>query len=563
MRWSVKRWLKRIVIALGVFAPCIWIPTPIVSGQTKFGATIADVAAAECGIDFNHTDGQSGKRYMVETVIGSLALFDYDNDGLIDIYFVDGAALPGSNLDYVPSNRLYRNLGNWRFVDVTKESGLGDRGYGMGVVVGDYDQDGDADVFVSNFGHNAFYVNQGDGTFLEQSKTCGIWGPMRVGAGNSFFDMDNDGDLDLYGASYVHFQFDEHKVRIINGYEFHTGPNDYRPAADFLYRNDGDGKFTDVSESSGITKQIAPGMGVLAADFDDDNDIDLFVANDQQPNFLLTNDGTGRFQFDELLAGVAFDRTGKANGNMGVEYADLDGDLQLDLITTTYQEEMPVYYRRNQPGLFTDATNLARLDTTLTAHVTWGVGAVDFDNDGDRDLFFACGHFLDNIRFIDDRTSVKVANYLLVNDGKGRFRNASKEAGSALQVIESSRGAGFDDLDNDGDVDFVIVNVNAAPSLGRTDSNTGNDRLSLRLIGTTGNRDAVGSTVWVTTVSGKKQVQATIAGRGYESHYGSRLYFGSGDDKMATIEVKWPSGLVETFARHGDSMVLIEGQSSP
>jgi len=550
---------QRVVIC---FCFSVMISASNTAAQTKFEAIIEDVNAAQSGIDFIHTDGQNGKRYMIETVIGSLALFDYDNDGRIDIYFINESALPGSNLDDVPRNRLYRNLGDWRFADVTDSSGLGDTGYGMGVVVGDYDQDGDADVSISNFGCNAFYVNQGDGTFREDGVASQLTGPSRVGAGNSFFDMDNDGDLDLYCASYVHFRFEDHRVRTINGHEFNTGPNDYPPAADFLYRNEGDGTFKDVSEESGITLQVAPGMGVLAADLDSDGDVDVFVANDQKANYLLTNDGNGHFQFDELLAGVAFDRTGKANGNMGVEYADVDGDLRLDLLTTTYQQEMPVYYRCINNGIFSDETNLARIDTTLTAHVTWGIGAVDFDNDGDRDLFFACGHFLDNIRFIDDRTAVKVANYLLANDGSGHFTNVTSKSGSAMRVVESSRGAGFDDLDNDGDVDFVVLNVNAAPSLGKTVTNKQNDSISLTLIGTKSNRDAIGSKIFVTSASGKRQMQVAVAGRGYESSYGSRMYFGS-KDRIEWIELVWPGGLREKFARTSDWMHLVEGTGTP
>lgn len=531
-----------------------------VSGQVALDAKVVEIDPSNSGIDFVHTDGSSGNRYMIETVIGSLAIFDYDNDGWLDIYFINGAPLLGTKSESLPRNQLYRNNGNWTFTDVTSASGLGDPQYGMGVVVGDYDQDGDADVFISNFGTNVFYVNQGDGTFGESTEPCGLTSTKRVGGGNSFFDMDQDGDLDLYCASYVEFDYPLNKTRMISGYQFHTGPNDYVPAHHFLYRNDGDGRFTDVSEWSGINQLPAPGMGVLSADFDADGDIDVFVANDQKPNFLLINDGQGRFQEEGLVSGVAVDRLGKSNGNMGVDFADFDGDGQLDLITTTYQEEMPVLYRAVGPGLFADITNLARVDNTLKAHVKWGVGGVDFDNDGDRDLFIACGHFLDNIRFIDDRTDVKVTNYLLANDGRGRFTNVTKNAGSALQVIESSRGAAFDDLDNDGDVDIVVLNVNARPTVGRTDSSSTNKGYSVRLIGTSMNRDAFNAKIIAISASGKMQTHVLTSGKGYESSYGARTYFGTGTDSLSNISVTWGNGKTESFDCDSPFMTLIEGR---
>jgi enediyne biosynthesis protein E4 len=528
-----------------------------------WNATIANVVPQECGISFVHTDGNTGRRYMVETIIGSLAIFDFDNDGQLDIYLVNGAALPGSKLEHTPSSRLYRNLGNWRFQDVTETSGLLDTGYGMGVVVADFDNDGFHDLFLTHFGHNTFFVNRGDGSFAESSEACQLKGPTRVGAGACFTDIDCDGDLDLYTATYVHFDWSEHRVRTINGKEFHTGPADYRPAADFLYRNEGNGTFTDISTVSGINRKSAPGMTVSSADVDGDHDMDIFVANDQAPNFLLINDGTGVFEFGELLAGVAFDRNGKANGNMGVEIADVDGDLEMDIVTTTYQNEMPVYYRSIQPGLFEDETTLAKLDTTLTAHVTWGVGVVDFDLDGDRDLFFACGHFFDNLQHLDDRTQQKVRNYVLANNGRGQFFNATKLAGSALQPVESSRGAAFDDLDNDCDVDMVVLNVNTRPTIGRTETDPTLDRLCVQLVGATSSRDAVGAKVLAVSQSGKRQASVVLSGRGYESAYGNRQYFGSGHDPIVSVIVQWPNGASEKFMRADNKMILIEGVGTP
>ncbi len=542
-----------------------------VHAQIGVDGSIESVSNTDCGIDFVHTDGGCGKRYIMESVIGSLALFDYDGDGLVDIYFMNGAPLQGTQMDPPPSNRLYRNLGDWRFRDVTQQAGVGDLGYGMGVVVGDYDQDGDADLFMSNYGHNVLYANNGDGTFVDATLASGLAGPSRFGAGNSFFDMDGDGDLDLYCASYVQFEYSDYKIRTIAGHAFHTGPIDYLPAGDFLYRNESDGHFTDVTQQAGLGDMRAPGMGVLAADFDDDGDQDVFVANDQQANFMLMNDGQGHFHDDAILAGVAFDRKGKANGNMGVEYADLNGDHLAELVCTSYQDEMPVLYQALGMGYFNDATNVARLDPALHAHVNWGIGVVDFDNDADRDLYIACGHFLDNIRFIDDRTDVKVRDYLLANDGRGHFTNMTNSAGSLFARIESSRAAGFDDLDNDGDIDVVVLNFNASPSLGRTLAPPQNRSLQIKLVGTLSNRDGLGSQLKVIDSADREQRSVTFSGRGYESYYGSAQHFGFGHQGQGPIDiqVQWPSGTRENFTARDvqpgeySTVMLIEGQGQP
>lgn len=536
------------------------VPT---SKSSEWLAPIVNLPAESLGIDFHQTDGGSGRRYIVETVLGSVAVFDYDNDGWLDVYFPNGAPLPGtSESQQYAGHRLFRNLGNWKFVDVTVTAGLRGNSYGMGVVVGDYDNDGDADLFLSNYGKNNFYINQGDGTFYECAKSCGLEGPSRFGAGNAFLDFDNDGDLDLYCASYVQFDFNNHKPRTIAGYQFHPGPNDYQPAADWLYRNDGNGRFTDVSTASGINALKAPGMGVLSADFDEDGDMDIFVANDQQPNFLWINDGHGHFQDDALLAGVAIDRNGKNNGNMGIEYADLNNDGRLDYVTSTYQDELPVLYRNMGNNLYEDATNICQLDSVLFPHVKWRIGTVDFDCDGDCDIFMACGHFLDNIHAIDDRTDVKVANVLLANDGRGRFKNVTSKAGSALSIVESSRGSAHDDLDNDGDCDLIVVNINALPTIGRTDSPSTNRRWTIELIGTAGNRDAVGARVTLHARSGKRQTQASLAGRGYESSYGKRLHFGTGLEAADAVEIRWPSGKIEWFEIQPEASFLrcVEGK---
>ncbi|MCY3009394.1 MAG: CRTAC1 family protein [Planctomycetota bacterium] len=559
---SVRKINRRVLLAVTLLIGNVSTARSI-QGQQPYPVTIERLDPESHGIGFVHTDGGNGNHYILETVIGSLALFDFDGDGLIDIYFVNGAPLPGSDEKMMPTGKLYRNLGNFRFEDVTQRCGLADSHYGMGVVVADVDNDGDPDLFLSTFGENAFYLNSGDGTFQLATDRSGLLMGPRFGAGNVFFDFNLDGNVDLFAASYVEFAMSQHRVRHINGYPFSLGPNDFPPAKHYLFLSNGDSTFVDVSKSSGLDSLRSTGMGALSADFDDDGDMDLFVANDQKPNYLLLNDGKGHLEDDALLAGVARDQNGRANGNMGVEYADINNDGRLDFLTTTYQEEMPIFYENLGPGIYNDSTTKAKIDSKLLAHVKWGIGAVDFDNDGSKDVFVACGHFLPNIRFIDDRTSVKVPNFLLANNGKGVFRDVSQSSGTALLEIESSRGAAFDDLDNDGDVDLVVLNVNARPTLGRTELQTANRMICLQLVGTQSNRDAIGASVEVISSSGQIQKQVVMAGRGYESHYGTRLYFGIGDSQVSNVNIRWPSGKQERFVIGAERIeYLVEGSGT-
>ncbi len=513
--------------------------------QGQAGVNLVNVTS-NTGINFKHSDGSSGRRYIVETVVAGLAVFDYDNDGWLDIYFLNGVALPGTAPNKQLRNALYRNNGDWTFKDVTESSGLASGEYGMGVAAADFDEDGDEDLYVTNFGRNILYTNNGDGTFEDTTEQRGIGGGMGFGSGAVWFDIDGDQDLDLYSGNYVEFNFEvKHVPRIVGGHEFHPGPAAYPPSRHELYQNNGDGTFQDISQASGIGISPGPGMGAIAFDADDDRDIDLFVCNDGKPNFLFLNDGKGHFVEEAFVAGVAVDRNGTANGNMGVDVGDADGDGLLDLITTDYQDELPVLYRNQGSGAFQDISTRARIDPALIPHVKWGVSFVDIDNDMDRDIFIACGHFLDNLRFVDDRTDVKVANFLLANDGRGRFTDISSKAGSGMAVVESSRGAALDDLDNDGDTDLAVLNANGPPTIIRNESLPNRNWLDLHLVGRASNRSASGAVVRL-TAGGKNQVQAVHHGRGYQSHYGTRLHFGLGAATgVDELEIVWPSGLVQ------------------
>jgi len=502
---------------------------------------------SETGIDFRHTDGGSGRRYVFEPMSAGVALFDYDGDGRIDVYFLNGAPLPGTEVDEVPTNALYRNEGGWKFTDVTDEAGVGDTGYGLGVAAADYDNDGDQDLYLNNFGPNVLYRNNGDGTFSDVTAEAGVANGHRVGAGVCFLDADRDGDLDLYVSNYLVFSFDMHVPHAILGVPSYRSPQDYAPDPDTLFRNNGDGTFTDVSIESGLAAHAGTGMGMVAADYDNDGDTDVFVCNDVKANFLFQNDGAGRFEEVGLIAGVAYDFAGAWQGSMGADCGDYDNDGWLDFFMTDYQGELPALYRNSGEGFFDDATLHARAGIRAGPYVNWGTGFADFDNDGDRDLFIACGHLQDNVELRDDTTEYLASNLLMMNRGDGGFLDVSDTGGDGMTPKRSSRGTGFDDLDNDGDVDVVVLNSRREPTILRNDSPGDHHWLQVRLKGTKTNRDGVGARVRV--VAGDLvQVDEVHSGRGYQSHHGTRLHFGLGHrDRVDRVEVRWIGGGVDVF----------------
>jgi hypothetical protein len=498
-------------------------------------------------ITFKHTDGSSGMCYIVETVASGLALFDYDNDGDIDIYFLNGGALKGTQFKVPPKNAIYRNEGNWKFTDVTEETGLGDTGHGLGVAVGDYDNDGDLDVYVNNWGHNVLYRNNGDGTFSDVTKEAGVDNGFKVGAGANFLDMDKDGDLDLYVSSYIDFSYKKHIPNIINNVPAYIGPRIYTNTPDTLYRNNGDGTFTDVSKASGVAEHLGSGMGTVCCDFDNDDDTDIFVANDMMGDFLLINDGTGKFEQAGLMAGISYDINGDEMGSMGVDCGDYDNDGLLDFYVTSYQEQSATLFRNLGDGVFEDMTLMTGAGRGTINNVAWGTGFVDFDNDGDRDIFVALGHLQANVEEWDDTTVYHARNILQMNTGDGKFINVSEKSGDGMKVKLSSRGVGFDDLDNDGDVDVVILNIRLGSTILRNDSPSNGHWLQVRLRGIKTNRDGVGARVKV--VAGDLTlIDEVHSGRSYQSHYGMRLHFGLGDrEKVDRIEVRWIGGGIDVF----------------
>ena len=345
---------------------------------------------------------------------------------------------------------------------------MGDRGFGLGVAVGDYDNDGDLDLYINNYGPNVLYRNNGDGTFTDATAEAGVANGDKVGA--YFLDMDKDGDLDLFVANYLGFTYDKHVQLTSQGISIYADPSDFPPMANSLFRNNGNGTFTDVSVASGVAEHAGWGVGGICADYDADGDTDIDVANDVYANFLFRNDGTGKFEAVALMAGVAYDAQGGEQASMGVECVDFDNDGRLDFYQTSYAKELATLHRNLGDGLFADVTLLTGAGTGTFAYVTWGTGLVDFDNDGDRDIFVATGHVQDNIERYDNAATSATPNVLLLNQGEGTFVDVSERSGDGMRGAWRSRGAAFDDLDNDGDVDAVIVNARAEPTLLRNES---------------------------------------------------------------------------------------------
>ncbi|MBT4498554.1 MAG: CRTAC1 family protein [Gemmatimonadetes bacterium] len=504
------------------------------------------------------------------------AFVDFDGDGFLDIYFVNGHPLEG-DIAEEETNRLYRNKGNGTFTDVTRDSGIGDAGYGVGVTGGDIDNDGDVDIFVTNYGPNVLYRNEGDGRFIDITESAGV-GDDRWGVGCSFLDYDSDGLLDLYVANYVDFSLDTPKentvpymprgsreagTRQVTGYPH---PDNYQGSADLLYRNRGDGRFADVTHQAGVYNPEGKGMGMASGDYDNDGDVDIYVGNDLTPNFLYQNEGDGTFTDVALLAGVAYNEDGKMESSMGVDFGDYDGDGFLDLLVPNFQGEACTLYHNLGNGFFNNESVISGIGLPTRPFVGWGGGFLDYDHDGDLDIFIATGHVLDNVELFDSRTSYEQANFLFRNEGeddrgKISFDDVSKEAGSGLAIEKASRGTAFGDYDNDGDVDVLVVNCNDTPTLLRNDGGNRSHWLQVKTEGEPSNRDGVGARIKV--ISGDwVQIREVKSGSSLYSQSDSRVDFGLGSKvTVERMEIRWPSGRIDTLVNlpADQSLTIREG----
>ena len=530
-----------------------YLMTPFCWAGAEGNILFTDVTEA-AGLQFHHVDGRSGQRYFLETVGSGAAFFDYDSDGFVDIYFVNGADLPGFNSPILPTNRLYRNNADGTFTDVTEQAGVGDTGYGAGCAVADYDNDGDLDLYVTNFGANVLYQNNGDSTFTDVTQHTGV-GDNRWSLGCAFADYDNDGFVDLYVTNYIDFHFETHTSCTQKGVATYCPPESFQGAPDILYRNNGDGTFTDVTTVAGVYNEEGKGMGVVFGDYDNDGDADCYIGNDAGENFLYQNRGDGTFTNVGWMAGVEADENGNVQGKMGVDFGDYDNDGLLDLIAINYQQQPNALYRNDNGNFFTDVSFVAGMADSLP-YVGWGVDFFDVDNDGDKDLLIANGHLQDTVEKYDDTTTYAQRNHLLINNGRGGFTDESVKAGSALQSRKVSRGIATADYDNDGDLDVLISNANDSPQLLRNDGGNQGNWILIHTIGTRSNRTGIGTRVKIQT-DNLTQIDEVRGGSGYLSQNDLRLHFGIGTHKrIDRIEVRWPSGVVDIIRDMAPNQII-------
>lgn len=504
------------------------------------------------GIQFVLNNSGSVNKYQIETMPGGVAVLDYDNDGFEDIYFVNGAAIPSLvKTDKSFWNRLYHNNGDGTFTDVTAKAGVAAEGYSMAAAVGDYDNDGWDDLFIAGVNRNILYHNNGDGTFTDITEKAGLIAappkPWSISAG--WFDYDNDGRLDLFVVNYCKWAPNQDPFcgEPKPGYRTYCHPKSYEGLPNTLYHNNGDGTFTDVSTASGIGAHIGKGMSVVFADYDGDGRMDALVTNDTERNFLFRNEGGGRFSEIGIRAGIAFNIDGKAVSSMGADFRDVDGDGRPDAVVTALSNESFALFRNTGKGIFVDASYSSRLAALSLPWSGWGVGLFDLNNDGWKDIFTANAHVMDNEALYSSRI-YRQPNSVFLNTPAGRFVDAAFGPPSAAAERGAHRGCAFGDFDNDGRVDVVISCLNEPAKLLRNISDRKQHWIDVLLTGRRSNRDAIGATLRLTSTSGVQYNHVTTA-VGYASSSSRRVHFGLGADlEIANIEIRWPDGATQKLA---------------
>ena len=543
--------------------------TPV--GRTRGGGAVVftDVTAAAGLLQARNVSGSpANKQFLLEEMGGGAAFYDYDHDGWLDIFLVNGSSLDPKVRDSQPASYLFHNNRDGTFTDVTKKAGLTHSGWGQACWVGDYDNDGFDDLFVTYWGQNVLYRNNGDGTFTNVSEKAGVAGSGTCwGAGCCFLDYDRDGHLDLFVASYVNFdpakapRPGQSAYCRYNDIPVPCGPQGFAGGTNILYRNRGDGTFADVSESSGVSRPRGPGtmvfvgsnwqatgsygMGAASADFDNDGWPDIYVACDSAPSLLYRNNHDGTFREIAVPAGCALDENGVALSGMGVGVGDYDADGWLDIVRTNFSEQVTSLYR-NFGGGFGDASVRAGLGA-IRKYVGFGVDFFDFDNDGWKDIFIANGHVYAQIASRKLHITYRQPKVLYRNLGNGKFQDVSATAGDAIRAENLGRGCAFGDFDNDGDVDVIVNNLDGPPTLLRNDGGNSRNGILIKCLGTRSNRSGIGTRVKVTS-GAHSQIDEVRSGSSYYSQSDFRLHFGLGDATTAdSVELSWPSGVKETF----------------
>ncbi len=535
------------------------IPPYVISNQVN-GLHFTDTTE-KAGITFKHVSSPE-KKYIVESMSGGLALIDYDNDGYPDLYFVNSLTVDLVKSKGKTKSALYHNNGDGTFTDVTDKAGVGDIGWGMGVAVGDYNNDGFDDLYITCLGPNHLLKNNGNGTFTDVTQKAGVGDP-RWSAGAAFVDFDNDGNLDLFVSNYVAFDFNnlpdfgKGKLCQYKGIPVQCGPRGLPGDGDSLYHNNGDGTFTDVTKKAGVSDPDGYyGMGVICSDFDGDGLVDIYVANDSTPNFLYHNNGDGTFKEIGFTSGTAVSENGSEQGSMGVTVGDYDHDGKFDLFITNFDDDYNTLYHNDGRGSFTDVSYAAKLAAVSLPYVGWGTKFFDYDNDGWIDLFVVNGHVYPQL------PNYRQRNFVHKNNRDGTFTEVAAQLGAPFLEKRVGRGAVFGDLDNDGDVDVVINNLDGGPQLLRNDGGNANNSVLIKTIGVKSNRDGIGARVKV--VAGDLiQIDEVRSGDSYLSQSDLRLHFGlEKRTKIDLIEVRWPSGVVDRITDLSVNKILTfkEGQ---
>jgi hypothetical protein len=541
--------------------------------------------APRAGIAYRHENGASPEKYMPETMAGGALIFDYNNDGWPDLFFVNGGSFVDKRIAASARHRLYRNTRDGKFTDVSESSGIKMSGFGMGACSADYDNDGWADLYVTAVGADKLYRNTGKGALDDVSATVGA-GADLWSTSCAWGDIDNDGDVDLYVTRYVDFAVDNNKYCTLReNVRTYCHPNVYRSVPDILYRNNGNGTFTDITREAGIVKS-GNGLGVVIADYDDDGWVDIFVANDTTPNLLFHNKGKGVFEEVGFWSGVAVGIGGKPLAGMGTDMADVTGDGLLDIFVTNLDGQTHSLYKNLGKGLFADVTFPSGIGEVTLPFVGFGTAFFDYDNDGDLDLTIANGDVIDNATRVRDSTSYEQLNLLLRNDGTGRFTSVGPASGSGFAIKKASRGLATADLDNDGDLDLVTSNVGTTADLLQNNGGNRANSILVRTIGSMSganaspagrshqgmsganaspagrshqgmsNRDGIGARLKL-FVRGKVLVREVKAGSSYLSQNDLRVHFGLGEAERAErLEVRWPGGFVDTIENIQANQIL-------
>jgi hypothetical protein len=547
---------------------------PLASQQVSTTSSRQPVAFVDvtkaAGINFSSFSSPD-KKYIVESMGGGVALFDFDGDGRLDIYLVNSYTVDAALAKRPrPPAALYRNLGNGAFEEVAAKAGVADPGWAMGVAVADYDNDGFDDLYVTCFGPNRLYHNRGNGTFEDVTEKAGVGDP-RFSTGAAWGDYNRDGYLDLFVSNYVDFkledlpQFGKGKLCQYRGVPVQCGPRGLPGSGDTLYRNNGDGTFTDVSKAAKVDDPSGYyGLGVMWTDFDDDGWLDILVANDATPNYAYRNNHDGTFTDMGFTLGFAVNENGIEQGSMGISIGDYDRDGRLDVVVTNFSDDYNTIYHKNADGTFTDVSRMTKTAEASIPYVGWGTKFFDYDNDGWLDLFVVNGHVYPQIEGAYPGGMYRQRKLVYRNLRDGTFTEVAQALGAALMEPRASRGAAFGDYDDDGDVDVIVNDLDGPPMLLRNDGGSrAGHWISLKLVGTRSNRNAVGAKVWL-KAGGLTQVDEVRSGDSYLSHSDWRLHFGLGSTtQVAEVIIRWPNGTTEKLTNLPIDKVVtvVEGKS--